>query len=113
MFGCRPRIIAKNYSVSTNDTDDDRSLYYNLENGDAIGRVEPCVVAVGWNDKYIIVKRRIRKETTIFYYILEIDKDSKYANPRDVVIGPLTETEFWEKRRNLHVSTNLMFSITY
>lgn len=111
--GCRPAMIANNYYVDTIDTEDDRSLYYKLANGYAIGRVEPCVVAIGWNDKHIIVKRRIRKETTICYYILEIEKDSAYANPCDVVVGPLQENEFLEKRRQLNVSSNLTFSTTY
>lgn len=111
--GCRPKVIAHRYYVAKTDIEEDRSLYFKLENGDGIGRIEPRVVSVGWDDKYIIAKQQIKGKKELIYYILEIEKDHAYADPKESVIGPLSEPDYMLKRKQLNVSTNLIFSLNF
>lgn len=111
--GCRPKKIAGHYCVEAIDVKDDTSLYYVLEDGDGIGRIEPRVISVGWDTKHIIAKRVVKARTPPLFYIVEVEKDHVYADPKDVVIGPLSEEEFWLKRKQLNVSPNLKFTANY
>jgi hypothetical protein len=113
LMGCRPKKIAGNYCVEAIDTKDDTSLYYVLENGDGVGRIEPRVVSVGWDTKHIIAKRIVKARTDPLFYIVEIEKDHALADPEDVVTGPLSEEEFWLKRKQLNVSPSLEFTVNY
>jgi hypothetical protein len=74
------------YHVDTIDLDEDRSLYWSYKGGGGVGRVNNGVVAVGLNDRYIIVKQHINDIDS--YSILDMTKDSIYAEPSDSVYGP-------------------------
>jgi hypothetical protein len=49
---------------------------------------------IGWNDKFIVTKKKDSKKGTQEYSFIEISKDDFYLNPNEIVIGPLTQTEF-------------------
>ncbi|MBN1254843.1 MAG: hypothetical protein JXA50_06175 [Deltaproteobacteria bacterium] len=100
--------VSDNYYVSIIDIPEDRSLYYDLGDGSGIGRVNGGVIAVGWDNDHIIVEQY--KDNKNLFYILEINKDSKYAVPSESVSGPFNETEFNEIRTKLNVDAKLGFS---
>jgi hypothetical protein len=106
--GCdahREKLIAPYLLVAT-DTLEQTSLSYDLGDGNSIGRIDATVFAVGWNEHYIIAKQHPKNNRAItnFYY-LEISKDSKYADPTNCVVGPLTEAEFIQKQKELNLPT--------
>jgi hypothetical protein len=78
------------------------SISYDLGDGGSIGRIEPVVFSVGWDNRYIVAKQHPggNRRVTDFYY-LDMTKDSKYADPTNSVVGPLTEAEFVQKQRQL------------
>jgi hypothetical protein len=104
LAGCdfhRERLVGP-YLVLAIDTPEQMSVAYDLGDGDSIGRIEPVVFSVGWSDRYIVAKQHPagNRGITYFYY-LDISKDSKYADPTNSVVGPLTETEFRQKQREV------------
>jgi hypothetical protein len=113
LFGCNVD-LSKNYKVSDNyyvgiiDIPEDRSLYYDLGDGSGVGRVNGGVTAVGWDNYHIIIEQH--KDNKILFYILEINKDNKCADPSESVSGPFNETEFNETRIKLNVDPKLGFS---
>jgi hypothetical protein len=101
LFGCNVDLspnykVSDNYYVGVIDIPEDRSLYYDLGDGSGVGRVNGGVISVGWNEFHIIVEQR--KDNKKLFYILEIKKDSKYAEPSESVSGPFNEGEFKEMR---------------
>ena len=88
--------ITGNYEIGENPGTTKKDIYYKLANGDAIGRIE-AVDSVGWNDS-IIVAKSIKG-----YYILDMKKDSVFAEIKDVVLGPLNYKDF----KNQLVTTNI------
>lgn len=113
LIGCNVHLdnnfkVADSYFVGVIDVSEDRSLYYDLGDGSGIGRVNGGVMAVGWNKSHIIVEQY--KNNKVLFYILEIEKDHKYAEPAESVSGPFNEEEFNEARVNLNVAPNLTFT---
>ena len=52
-----------------------------------------------WDEYYIVAKQHPANNRAITnYFILDIPRDSKYADPAVSLIGPLSATEFEEKR---------------
>jgi hypothetical protein len=84
------------------DTPEQMSVSYDLGDGGSVGRIEPVVFSIGWSDRYVVAKQHPagKRSITNFYY-LDIPKDSKYADPTNSVVGPLTEAEFMQKHREL------------
>ena len=100
--------VSDNYYVGIIDIPENRSLYYDMGDGSGIGRVGAEVKAVGWNKSHIIVEQQ--KDNKVLFYILEIKKDHKYANPSESVSGPFTKSAFDEAKEALNVDPNLRFS---
>ena len=90
------------YSLSAIDVEQQMAVYYDFPDGGGIGRIEPVVFSVGWDKRYIVAKQHPsgNRSVTDFYY-LDMTKDSKYAEPTNSVVGPLTEAEFLRKQREL------------
>lgn len=78
------------------DEPDNVTVSYDIGGGHSIGRIEQCVFAAGWNDRYLVAKQYIltAKKVTNFY-VFDVKKDSQYASPEKVVTGPMTESEYW------------------
>jgi hypothetical protein len=90
------------YILIAIDVEEQMSVSYDLGDGGSIGRIEPVVFSVGWGKRYIVAKQHPggNRSITDFYY-LDMTKDSKYAEPTNSVVGPLTEPEFVQKQREL------------
>lgn len=80
------------YYVSWIDIGENRSVYYRLENGSGIGRIDPTILAVGSNEFFLVAKRF--NGLNVGYYYIEKSKDGPYRNPSEVTKGPFTEKEF-------------------
>jgi hypothetical protein len=92
------------YILIAVDTTQQMSVGYSLGNGGGIGRIEPVVFAVGWNDRYIVAKQHPKgdRSVTRFYY-LDMAKDEKYptGGQLSAVAGPLTGAQFAEAQVRL------------
>ena len=119
--GCRPQLIADKYRVASIG-DPGKCLYFVAENGEGgHGRVDPHVVSVGWDNAHIIVKQKPQRshydgrgeKQTYMYFIIEHTKDNLLLNAEEIVVGPLSHSEFESKCRQMRVSSNLNFSVNY
>jgi hypothetical protein len=102
------------YILSWIDIPENVTLSYNLGNGSSVGRIEEQVFAVGWNDRYLVAQQHPKGDKKIInYFIIDAKKDSPMAEPKDVVIGPLTEEEYKVKvgELNLPQFTKILSSL--
>lgn len=100
--------LNERYFVEAIDDDKNRSLYYSLNDGGGIGRVNNGVIAVGLNDTHIIIKQNLGD--MVRYYILDMTKDSDFAKPDDSLYGPYNIKQFTDSRKDLNVENALTFS---
>jgi len=111
-FAVKKNIINEYYYLIASDDPDHLSLDYSSDKGDSnFGTViDATVLAVGFNDKYIIVKQHpiILPDTphkkTINYYILPLKEGMNWSN-HNGLIGPLTIDMFNEKRKELNIES--------
>ena len=109
--------LAPGYELTEFDYDkEDMSIIYYYDNKIRVGVVNPTVFAVGYNEDFIIAKQHPRKfpnppdKSITNYFIIPI-KDKVRQSPDDNKIGPLTKSEFKEKRKELGIPDEVMFSI--
>ena len=94
--------ITGNYRLVAVDVMDQMSVGLSVKGGNAIGRINATVFAVGWDQRYIVAKQHPNNNRAVTnYYYLEMAKDSQHADPSASVTGPLTETEFKQRQVNL------------
>ncbi len=92
------------YALIWIDIPDDVKLSYDLGKGSWIGRIEERVFAVGWDGRYLVAQQHPKGNKKITnYFIIDAKKDSPTADPRNVVIGPLTEVEYKTKSAELNL----------
>jgi hypothetical protein len=92
------------YRLSWIDIPENVTLSYNLGKGSSIGRIEEQVFAVGWDGHYLVAQQHPKGDKNIInYFIIDAKKDSPMAEPKDVVIGPLTEAEYKVKAKELNL----------
>lgn len=53
------------------------------DEGSFHGRVEPEIIAVGSNEKFIVIARKINK--SVLYFYIEKSKDNKYLDSNEVI----------------------------
>lgn len=87
------------YCLVAVDLDQQMSICYQIDKGDCVGRIPETIFALGWDEHYIVAKQHPAKKPPITnYFVIDISRDSKYADPAVSVIGPLSASEFEEKR---------------
>lgn len=92
------------YALMWIDLPDDVKLSYDAGKGVWLGRIEPRVFAVGWDGHYLVAQQHPKGDKmTSNYFIIDSTKDSVRAEVKDVVIGPLTESEFGKKSAELNL----------
>ena len=92
------------YALAWIDDPNQTSLYYDLGKGSMIGRIEPCVFAVGWDGRYLVAKQHPNGDKKITnFFIIDAQQDGRYASLSKVVLGPLTESEFKKKAAGLNL----------
>ncbi len=112
-FGYEKKLIG-GYSLNEGDTRSGMGVFY-LDGKYLVGVVPPTVFAVGYDEQFIIAKQHSEQfpeidRSVTNYYIIPLQKRISKSAEKNV-IGPLTEKEFLEKRREIQVATNLDFSI--
>ena len=120
IVGCKglsSKKITDNYFLIAMDYEKEKTnLSYKISSGDYIGVITSTVFAVGYNEDFIIAKQHPRKfpnppdKSITNYFIIPI-KDKVRQSPDDNKIGPLTESEFKEKRKELGIPDEVTFSI--
>ena len=87
--------LTGDYRLVAVDVLEQMSVSRSLPGGNAIGRIDETVFAVGWNDRYIVAKQHPANDRNVTnYYYLDMSRDSAYADPNQSVTGPLAEAEF-------------------
>jgi hypothetical protein len=71
------------------------------DDGSFIGRVENNVIAVGSNEKYVVVKQLTSEPDVISYFVLDKENDNIYLKPYEVIEGPYTEPQFKKLNQKL------------
>lgn len=91
------------YRLSAIDISEQMSVCYELKDGDScVGRIDETVFSIGWNERFIVAKQHPSNDRSVTnYFILDIQKDSKFSDPSESVIGPLTEAEYQEKSNSM------------
>jgi hypothetical protein len=90
------------YRLVAIDVSEQMSVCYTLKKGDCIGRIPETVFSVGWNDRFIVAKQHPSNNRSVTnYFILEMARDSKLADPSASVTGPLAATAFEERMASL------------
>ena len=109
------RKISGNYYLISVDILTDRCICYKDDDGGFRGITNNCIVAVGYDDNFIIAKQHpvtasyeINSSITN-YYIIPLNKPViKYYEEKNV-IGPLSEKDFELKKKELGVSDSIKF----
>lgn len=111
-IGCdNKRTITSRYYLDAIDVIDNTCLYYEFDDKNAVGVVQPTVFAVGYNNKYIFVKQHPNNNKKITnYFIVPIYRDNTNW-PEKGVIGPLTLEQFKQKEEELRIGSNIKFTI--
>ncbi|WP_078118496.1 hypothetical protein [Thiosocius teredinicola] len=82
------------YEVVWIDVESNRSLFFSLGDGGLLGRVDPEIIAVGSNDKYVVAKQQSPGATTTLYYYIAKSNDGAKLNGHEITEGPFTVEEF-------------------
>ena len=86
------------YRLVAVDVSNQMRVCYTLENDVCMGRIPETVFSVGWNERFIVAKQHPSNNRAVTnYFILEIARDSKLADPSASVTGPLTAAAFQER----------------
>lgn len=84
------------------DKHSDSHLAYRLDSTTSARIVDSCVSAAGANERYIAVRQHPPGATAgLAYYVVVKGKYSPSREPRDALIGPLSEAEFKSLGRRL------------
>ena len=111
--------IIDDYYLHAIDIPETCTVYYNPKEGYSYTITKPTVFATGYNDQYIIAKQHplierrhdsIDKSITN-YYILPRKEITNWRAYQGLIIGPLTESEFKEKKKELGIPDEVTFSI--
>ena len=109
------RTVVGKFHLFAVDSKADLSLTYMSDDGSYISVVDKTVFAVGYTDKYIVVKQhphsndRINKKITKYYIVPLAVKDKNSIEKS--VIGPLTANELAVQMEELNIKTS--YSIVY
>ena len=121
LFGCQQLAIREkiidNYFLVAADASQWTSLSYHEDTeGTNYGSlIESSVFAVGYNDKYMIVKQHPCKfpnppnKNITSYFILPLKKGMDWRT-KNGLIGPLTLEDFNKKRKELNIPNCLTFT---
>ena len=95
-----------NYEVYAIDDSTRREFGVNLGGGGIQGLVQPIVVGIGEDTRWIVIKRHPDgdKTRTEFFYLAKLEVDAQQRG-EDVAHGPFTEAEMTQKTQELKLPT--------
>jgi hypothetical protein len=94
MFAYKKNIYG-NYYLIEGDAENDISLDYKVTQGGFVQRVPARIIEYAvFADSLIVVKSK--QDAEVFYYVVDIKKDSAYAEEKSYLTGPLKESEFYK-----------------
>jgi hypothetical protein len=86
------------------DRPDDVWLEYRTSNSGSQRRVGPRVFAVGADKHWVVAKQHPDGDRSVTnFFVIDAIRDSIRAENGEVVRGPLTEAEFQQLARKLHL----------
>jgi len=92
-----------NYEVQDNPGEPCKTLYYELEDGAGIGRVD-YVTKIGSNDRFLIIESIITsKNEKAQYWIIDKMKDKPTFNGGEIREGPLSLDSFKDRKKQLGI----------
>jgi hypothetical protein len=103
--------LSGNYALVATDVLEQMDVSKMLPSGSALGVIPATVFAVGWDNNFIIAKQHpndaphhIDKSVANFYILRVIDGS---------LTGPLDESAFQIKRKELQVREGLVFTLVF
>lgn len=112
----KEKIITNYYLIAADDIKDCGLSYHENTDGSNYGLIITATVyAVGYNDKYMIIKQHPRSfpkppdKKITNYYILPLKKGMNWRT-NNGLIGPLTFSQFNEQRKKLGIEESLSFT---
>lgn len=92
------------YRVFAVDVMQGTSVGYESANGTIVTRIHGPIYAYGYNLRYIVAARYAAADkSTSEYFVLDMAKDSEYAESSASVSGPITREEFDSERARLNL----------
>lgn len=99
------------YLVDVDYDINSRQLCYKLNKGSFIGIIDQKVKKIGFDSTAMIVMVHDENCNVELYYIIPLLEGNKVSLHVDEnKIGPLTQTEFYEERKKMGLSSTLTFS---
>lgn len=90
------------YQVHWIDEVQNRKLSISVDGEDSlVRRVAPVVVAVGSNERFVVVKQILEGGSSVAYYYIDKNIDDIYLDQNEVTQGPFTKERFSELQREL------------
>jgi hypothetical protein len=115
-FDIEEKVVGNYYLVAADAPEQLSLSYHEPADGDIYGTIiDGTVFAVGYNEKYIIVKQHpwtFPNQTNngvTNYFILPLSKGFNWKT-NNGLIGPLTLEQFNEKRKALNIPESLSFT---
>jgi len=93
MFAYKKNIYG-NYYLVEGDAESDISLNYKVTKGGFVQRVPARIIEYAILGDTLIIAKSMQGEE-IFYYVLDITKDSAFADEKSYLTGPLNEDGFY------------------
>jgi hypothetical protein len=130
----KDQITGRYCLIEDNKTNGKELAYIVNDDGDSVGIIESDVLAVGYNNHYIIVKQhplnapidvhgqgdsivikrnssiKSDKGSAIFYFIVPIYRGYTYF-PEKGILGPLSLDEFNKQKGKLNINTSFTVNI--
>lgn len=80
------------------------SVSYHFSNSSYLNLVDETVIAVGYNDQFVIVKQRPSNKDTVFYYIIDIKEIKK---ERDKFVSKIDTIRYRSHYTNINGEDSL------
>lgn len=94
------------YRLVAVDTMSQMAVYYDLGDGNCIGRISETVFAVGWNKSYIVAARHpYSDKSRVEYFYLDRALDGPLVDPTVTVKGPFNSEALEQERQRLGLPT--------
>ena len=93
-------VIIGNYYVRSNDGTSKYHLGFEDKEYGGIGIIEEPITSVGHNKEFVIVKR---ESDNTEYYIISILESGSHSEAENNIIGPLKESDFNAKLKELRL----------
>ena len=102
-FYFKKQIIGQYYLIAMDTKEQLNIAYRDGASNSYSGRVPPRVIELGFSDSLIVAKS-INNVNQVYYYIIDMTKDSDISREEQYLTGPISEEEYvgnWKEKINI------------